>query len=125
MLLLDFWMTYVELFDQIHALPPFLYFITGILLGAFGVAMLFKTYLSPEIYELFVLELSAHLGIKVSHFKTIYDIASCLLAIVLSFLFYGFFHFEGVKIGTVVCAVVNGSLIGLFSKWDGGTFQFC
>jgi uncharacterized protein len=122
-LVLDLWMMCVESFNLVLDLPPLLYFITGLLLGAFGVALLFQTYISPEVYELFVLEVSARFGIKVSLFKTGYDILSCLLAIALSFLFYGFLHFEGVKWGTFVCALLNGPLIGLFGKamkrhWD-------
>ena len=114
---LDIWMTFVERFDQIHGLPPLLYYILGLFLGAFGVALLFQTYISPEVYELFVMEVSARFDARISRFKTGYDISSCLLAIVLSFLFYGFLHFEGVKWGTVISAIVNGSMIGLFSRW--------
>ena len=123
-LVLDFWMKCVGSFDQVLDLPPLLYFIIGLILGAFGVALLFQTYISPEVYELFVMEVSARFGIKISRFKTGYDITSCFLAIVLSFLFYGFLHFEGVKWGTVVCALVNGPLIGLFGKWMGKYWDF-
>ncbi len=123
-LVLDFWMIGVEHFDHVHGLPPLLYFVSGLFLGAFGVSLLFKTYISPEVYELFVMEVSSRFGIGISRFKTGYDITSCLLAIALSFLFYGFPHFEGVKWGTVVCAVVNGPLIGLFSKWMENRLNF-
>ncbi len=116
-LVLDFWMTSVVRLDQALNLPPFLYFFSGLFLGALGVALLFQTYISPEVYELFVMEVSSRFGIEVSRFKTGYDIVSCILAIGLSFLFFGFLHFEGVKWGTVICAMVNGPLIGLFSRW--------
>ena len=32
--------------------------------------------------------------------------------------------FEGVKLGTVICALFNGFLIGLFSKWLENHFDF-
>lgn len=88
------------------------FFGIGVLLCAIGVALMFRTYLMPEVYELFIKELAGRHHIPISRFKTAYDCASCLLAICLSFLFFGLFHFEGVKLGTVFCALVNGKLVG-------------
>ncbi len=92
-----------------------LLFAIGILLSATGVAMMFHTYLSPEAYELFVMEVSGAFHIPLSKFKTVYDIISCLVGLIMSFLIFGFGKFVGVNWGTVVCAVVNGFLIGRFS----------
>ena len=39
----------------------------------------------------------------------------CLAAVILSFAFFGLGHFEGIKAGTVLCALVNGRLIGRWS----------
>lgn len=51
--------------------------------------------------------------------KIVYDSTSCVAAIFLSFIFFGFGHFEGVKWGTVVAALVNGMMIGLWTKlWE-------
>lgn len=83
---------------------------------AFGVSLLFHTYISPEVYELFVKEVSGIMKVDINKFKTIYDLSSCVLAIIMSFAFFGLWHFEGVKIGTVVCALLNGVTIGMFSK---------
>ncbi|MBE7057061.1 MAG: hypothetical protein E7388_06460 [Ruminococcaceae bacterium] len=98
-------------------------FTVGMILGAAGIAFMFRTYISPEVYELIVKEVSDNFGFSIPKTKTTYDVSSCLLAIVLSFLFFGFGHFEGVKAGTVVCALLNGTLIGLLGKtydklWD-------
>ena len=93
-----------------------IFYIAGMLLCAAGVSMLFNTYISPEAYELFVKEIAGKLRMPVHRFKTIYDICSCLAAVVMSFAFFGFGVFEGVKLGTVVCALVNGSMIGAFSR---------
>lgn len=50
--------------------------------------------------------------------------SSCLAAIAMSFLFIGFGRFEGVKLGTVFCALVNGSLIGICSRVFDRYFDF-
>lgn len=99
-------------------------FAAGTVICALGVALLFNTYITPEAYELFVKEIAAKTGRPVSLVKTVYDLISCAIGVALSFIFFGFMHFEGVKLGTVVCALVNGPLIGLISKWLSKTFEF-
>lgn len=99
-----------------HMLFRIILFAVGMILGAAGIAFMFHTYISPEVYELIVKEISSKYDFSIPKTKTTYDVSSCLLAIILSFLFFGFGHFEGVKAGTVVCALLNGSLIGFFSK---------
>lgn len=89
-----------------------IYYLLGMVICAAGVSLLFHTYISPEVYELFVKEISAKMKMDINKFKTIYDCASCLIGIGLSFAFFGLWHFEGVKLGTVICALVNGTLIG-------------
>lgn len=93
------------------------WFLIGMLLCSIGVSLLFHTYISPEAYELFVKEISAKLQKDIHKCKTAYDCVSCLIAILLSFLFFGFGHFEGVKLGTIFCALMNGSLIGRCTAW--------
>lgn len=99
-------------------------YIIGLLGCAIGVSLLFHTYISPEVYELFVKEVSGIMKIDINKFKTIYDLSSCVLAIIMSFMFFGLWHFEGVKIGTVVCALLNGATIGMFSKLFDKFFVF-
>lgn len=99
-------------------------YIIGLLGCAIGVSLLFHTYISPEVYELFVKEVSGIIKVDINKFKTIYDLSSCLLAIIMSFMFFGLWHFEGVKIGTVVCALLNGVTIGMFSKLFDKFFVF-
>ena len=89
-----------------------IYYVFGVILCALGVSFLFHTYLPPEAYELVVRECSEYFHININHLKTLYDCISCLFGILLSFIFFGFWHFEGVKLGTVICALINGSLIG-------------
>ena len=99
-------------------------FLVGFLLSAYGVSLFFKTYIAPEVYELFVKEMSAKTGIPLPRFKTGYDIASCLLGVALSFLCFGFGKFVGVKLGTILCALLNGTTIGLFGKLHDRLFVF-
>ncbi len=95
----------------------------GILFCSVGVSFMFRTYIPPAIYELFVKEVAGHFHIPLHKFKTGYDCVSCLAAIVLSFVCFGFGEFEGVKLGTILYAVVNGTLVHgcgkFFDKyWD-------
>ncbi len=99
-------------------------FIFGMVLCSIGVSMFFHTYISPEAYELFVKELSAKFNISITKFKTGYDCVSCLISIIMSFIFFGLWHFEGVKLGTIICAFFNGYIIGLCSKFFDKTFDF-
>ncbi|MBQ2730355.1 MAG: hypothetical protein IJF69_06225 [Clostridia bacterium] len=107
--------------DSLFVRIPF--FFVGMLFCSVGVSLFFHTYISPEAYELFVKEGADRFGVNIHRFKTGYDCTSCLISIVLSFAFFGFWHFEGVKLGTVFCALVNGFIIGrctgFFEKhWD-------
>lgn len=86
----------------------------GALLCTAAIALLFRSYLPPAAYELFVKEVAAKFGWKVSRVKLVYDCASCVIAVLLSLLLFG--QLEAVGIGTVACAVVYGPLIGLFDR---------
>lgn len=94
-----------------------IYYAAGMLFCAAGVSAMFHTYISPEVYELFVKEVSAHFGVDINRFKTGYDCVSCLLGVAMSFLAFGPWHFVGVKWGTILCALLNGWIIGQFSAF--------
>lgn len=100
-----------------------IWYVLGMLLCSAGVSAMFHTYIAPEVYELFVKEVSAGFQLNINRFKTAYDCVSCLIGIGMSFLIFGLWHFEGVKLGTVICALVNGTVISGFSAfyekhWD-------
>lgn len=101
-----------------------LYYITGTLICSAGVSLLFHTYLPPEAYELFVKLVSKKFGVDIHRFKTGYDIVSMLIGVLLSFCFFGFGVFIGVKLGTLICALVNGFLIGRCSAFLEKHFVF-
>lgn len=100
------------------------YYTLGMVLCAIGIALFFHTYIAPEVYELFVKEVSSKYGVEIHRFKTGYDICSCLIGLILSFIFFGFGVFRGVKWGTIICALINGTLIGLCSKFLEQRFEF-
>ena len=94
-----------------------LYYVFGMLFCSAGVSAMFHTYISPEVYELFVKEVSSRFHININKFKTVYDCISCFIGVVMSFLAFGIWHFEGVKWGTILCALINGWIISRFSAF--------
>ncbi len=100
------------------------WYVLGTVLCSFAVSLFFHTYLSPEAYELIVKEVAAKFGWNINKVKTTYDCLSTVLGIGLSFCFFGFGVFEGVKWGTVLCALINGFLIGRFTKLLERLFEF-
>ena len=127
-------MLYAACLDMFIALISFIsadgivfrivFFVVGLFITSCGVAFFFKTYISPEAYELFVKEVSEKFNIELHKFKTAYDCCSCLIGLALSFILFGFGKFVGVSYGTVFCALVNGLLIGIFSKFFDKHFDF-
>ncbi len=102
-----------------------LWYVLGMLFCSLGVSLMFHTYLAPEVYELFVKEVSAHFRLDINRFKTAYDCVSCLVGIAMSFLAFGLWRFVGVNWGTIVCALVNGTIIGRFSAFYETHWRFC
>lgn len=99
-------------------------FIAGMLLCAGGVSFLFHTYISPEAYELFVSEIADCFERDIIKVKYAYDLCSLLISVLLSFAFFGFMKFEGVKAGTFFTVMCNGWLIGSFSSFLEKHFKF-
>lgn len=93
-----------------------LFYLIGMILCALGVSLLFHSYISPEAYELFVKEIAARYNFNIHKVKTVYDCSSLMVGVILSFIFFGLWHFEGVSLGTLFCALVNGFLISRCTK---------
>lgn len=121
---LDALMSLVALFPYETILWRIIFYAVGLVASSIGVALLFHTYLPPEAYELFVKEISQRLHMPIAKFKTIYDCCSCAVSIVLSFAFFGFGVFVGVELGTVICALINGFLIGRIGAFLEKRFVF-
>ena len=101
-----------------------LWFVWGSVLCSIAVSLFFHTYISPEAYELIVKEISAKFSVNINKVKTMYDCISASFAVILSFGFFGVGVFRGVGIGTVICALVNGWLIGTISAFLEKRFMF-
>ena len=111
-------------------------YVVGALICCAAIALLFNSYLPPEVYELFVKEIAAKLKKPIHKIKLIYDCGSLALAIILcimlanpfkagsfSGVIYTFMDY-GIGIGTVVCAFVYGFIISLFQKLYLTLFEF-
>jgi len=99
-------------------------FAVGLALCTTAIALLINTYLAPEVYELFVKELSAKRGVSFGRVKIVYDVTSLLVAAAMTVVFFGWWPLHGIGIGTVVTAILNGWLIAIISKWLNKKFNF-
>ena len=114
-LCLDGCMAVSSFFPSPHGWEKIPLLLVGMCLASGGIAFLLHTYILPEVYELFVKEIAAKYQYPFSRVKLVYDLSSLALSVVLSFVFFGFGHFEAIGIGTLVTALCNGGLIGFFS----------
>lgn len=88
----------------------------GIALTTLGVAFMFRTYLSPAVYELIVKEVADHFHLRLNRVKISYDITSYLTGLLFSFLFFGFTDPQGIRIGTLLVALINSTCINMMGK---------
>ena len=122
--ILDTVMIAVSMIPSDHIGIRIILFAFGGFCMSLGVALMFRTYIAPEIYELLVIELSDKFHLDIHRFKTWFDCGCCLVAIALEFIFFGLWTFEAVKIGTVLFALVNGTLISVCGKFLDTHFSF-
>lgn len=99
-------------------------FATGLIICASGVSLLFRTYISPEAYEMIVKEMAGKWKFPIHRAKTIYDISSCVIAVGLAFTFFGWGRFVGINVGTFITALLNGFLINLMGRILDSVFVF-
>ena len=83
---------------------------------AFAIALLLRTYLPQQGYELVVKELSDRYGWAIGRVKWIYDMTSLVVAILLMLLLFGEFSFSMIGAGTLLLTLVNTPLITGFGK---------
>ena len=99
-----------------------LLFIGGVLLTGFSVALFFKTYFYPQVYDFSVKCITARYRFKMFIVKTGVDFSMLGIALIMTFCFFG--KLVGIGWGTLVMAVLNGTIIGLFSKLLDHCFEF-
>ena len=122
--LLDFAMKVIAPLPDADFAMRILWYVLGTVLCSFAVSLFFHTYLAPEAYELIVKELAAKTKKDINKIKMAFDCFSVVLGIILSFSFFGFGVFRGVKLGTIFCTLINGFLISRFSKLLERFFEF-
>ena len=118
---LDFWRLVIPHFNpEITApgsLPIWLriiYFVLGMLMTALSIAMFFRTYLYPQIYDFFVKGVSEKYSIDRTKFKIGFDMSMLALSVVMTLVLFR--KFIGIGVGTLIMACVNGFVIGFFGK---------
>ncbi len=90
-------------------------FALGMVFTSFSVALFFKTYLYPQVYDFFVKAVSNRYRFPISVLKTIVDLSCLTASVIMTFAFFG--EIKGIGWGTLVMALLNGTMIGAFSKW--------
>lgn len=91
-----------------------LLFLIGSAILALGIALFFQSYLPCQMHEMFVKTLAQAYSWNQSKVKTVYDFSCLGVSLLLSLLF--FHRLEGIGIGTVICTVINGPLIGFWIR---------
>lgn len=126
--MLDLWRM-VPIFNQnltsaqdLSIVVRIIFFTVGMLLTSFSIAMFFKTYLYPQVYDFFVKGISYRFSISRTKFKTCFDISCLIVSVIMSLALFG--GFVGVNVGTLIMAVINGTIIGFFSKFLDKHFEF-
>ncbi len=119
--LLDMWRIVIPHFNPEITAPgslPFavriVYFIVGICLTSLSIAMCFRTYLYPQVYDFFVKAVCEKYSLDRGKFKIINDLVFLIISVAMSLLLFG--KFVGVGVGTLIMALLNGLLISFFGK---------
>ncbi len=97
-------------------------FIGGFILNGFSVALFFKSYFYPQVYDFFVECVTARYRFKTFIVKTSEDFFMLGLALIMTFFFFG--KLVGIGWGTLAMAALSGTSIGLFSKFLDRCFEF-
>ena len=97
-------------------------FVVSALITALAIALYVRSYIYCQVYDYFVKAVSAKKNIPFGKFKTGYDISSLVLACLMTLLFFG--SFRGIGVGTVILALVNGSIIAAIGKWLDQRYEF-
>lgn len=122
--ILDGFLALWALVPALTMLPRILVFAVGVLSCALGVSFVLHTYLSPEVYELVVKEVSARYQLPSHRVKTVYDCSSLVVSLIMTAAFFGLSQLRGLGWGTLVCALVTGTCVGWFNRRLEARFQF-
>lgn len=118
---LDFWRVIIPIFNP-SITPPgsmsmpirIAFFVISALITAFAIALFFRVYLYPQVYDFFVKGITEHFKLNQTKFKTAFDLSCLAVSVIMTLVFFK--SFVGIGVGTLILALVNGSLIGVFGK---------
>lgn len=119
---LDLWRLVVPHFNPAVTIPGTLplplkivYFVLGMTLTSLSIAMIFRVYLYPQVYDFFVKGIAQRYRLNRTRFKQIFDFSCLLVSCAMTLLLFR--RFVGVGFGTLIMTVCNGFLIGFFDTW--------
>lgn len=127
--MLDLWRSIIPILNP-HIVAPgdfhmwirVLLYIVGAVMSSFSVALFFRVYLYPQVYDFFVKKVSEKFKTPVVKFKLGYDIVSLFSAYVLCLLFFD--RVIGIGWGTFIMAISSGYITGIFLKILDRYFNF-
>ncbi|MCM1544456.1 MAG: DUF6198 family protein [Ruminococcus sp.] len=119
--ILDAWRIIIPHFNPDVTVPgalPFalkiVYFVLGMLMTSLAIALFFRTYIYPQVYDFFVKGITEHFKLNQTKFKMCFDVTFLLISCVLTLVLFR--RFVGIGVGTLIMTCLNGILIGGFGK---------
>ena len=120
--ILDMWRAIIPVLNPVvtepgtmHIIVRVFMFVIGECLTAASVTLFFKTYIYPQVCDIFVKGISGKYQLDQTKCKRVFDLCCLIVSIVLTLGLFG--KFVGIKWGTIVVTLVNSTLIGVCSKW--------
>lgn len=113
---------YLSVYLPVNLPLQVVYYILGFLGVAFGVGMLIKSCMPILPFDAFVRDVSSHFDLSVKFVKTSFDLSCVVLAIVFGMIFLG--NIEGIGLGTLICALLTGKFVAIFSQRLDNRFYF-
>ncbi len=103
--------------DVAETMPMRIFFCaSGAVASALAIALMLRTYLPQEVYELFVKEVADKYSFSVNKTKWVFDILSLFLGIILMLILFKGFYTQIIGVGTIVLTFLNTPLITLFGR---------
>lgn len=119
--ILDFWRTIIPMFNPSVTEPGSMgmplrifFYMAGTLITALAIAMCFRTYLYPQVYDFFVKGITERFALDRTKFKIAFDMIFLAISCIMTLLFFQ--KFVGIGVGTLITTLVNGFLIGNCGK---------
>ena len=119
--MLDIWRLIIPMLNPALTAPGsmdmftrlWIFVVAEILIGI-ALALIFHSYLLPQIYDFFVKAITEHFNLDLIKFKRLYDLSFLVVAVALSLLLFR--GFVGIGVGTIIITIVNGPVIGVFNN---------